>query len=654
MGSILTTRIDHSVRKLFGHECSAKIFRHDTEIKEKQAKKAEMLRHPPGRDQETQSQTTASSPLSQNQYPSHPAPSMPGNVSAGPHDGLVYSPPSRNQVPYPLVPSTPCNVSDGSQSSLPSTQRFSTKTPPRLFSGWSPGSASQGVRRKLVVDEVDTETKRRRLFVELPSSSPVGEEVATKSQAPVFQVETTLVAKSELAGAKQPTIGRGKQVQDAVEVSSSQFIRRIRKTFPLLSGQAAQDALTASKGSLKRAISLLHSGETSGDIFDISDDGVSNVGPAAHEHRPKVYFQGGWNFNALTGLDESTKTLSSFPEGNTQAAGSSSTSQNPAATEEGAESSAGLNISTAHDSSGESSRADTPGSEEDSDQEALNQRSPHPQYSPFVDENGEEITYSEDYPTDTAYMARATFFDQVDEVLRCKNCGHEFWSSYMGFCTGCEDGQSGIPYYEVLEPGGMLPIFVLNEHSTAEANNIDEITYPYLDCNPPAYDTQDEDSNFAEEYEINSFIDDSPEDEPDAEEIESDEEQEVNWEERYRNLAGAHTALSYAHQRLDAKYHEYRMDIEGDEYETTEDSEMGEDFDEDGLLVVEVAIPDPIVMELVLSQAREQSQEEEISPQRVRDRAEAFEAASNENGRVWQDISMVSTGDNHTFPEIEL
>ncbi|TVY91467.1 Protein artemis [Lachnellula willkommii] len=644
---------DHSVRRLFGHECSAKIFRHDTEIKEKQAKKAEMLRHLPERDQETQSQTTASSPLSQNQVPSHPAPSTPGNVSAGSQGGLIWSPPS--QVPYPPVPSTPsCNVSDGSQGSLPSTQRFNTKTPPRLFSGWSPGSASQGVRRKLVIDEVDTEAKRRRLLVDLPSSSPGGDDVAAKSRAPVFQVETTLGAKSQMAGAKQPTIGRGKQVQDAVEVPSSQFIRSIRKTFPLLSGQAAQDALTASKGNLKRAISLLHGGDASRDIFDIPDDEVSNVGPAAHEHRPKVYFQGGWNFNALTSVDESTKTASFFLERSTQAAGSISTSLNPAATE-GAETSAGVNISTGHDSSGESSRGDTPGSEDDSDQEApLDQPLPRPQYSPFVDENGEEITYSEDYPGDTAYMARATFFDKVDKVLRCKNCGHEFWSSYMGFCTGCEDGQSGIPYYEVLEPGGMLPRFVLNENSTAEANDIDEITFPYLDCNSSAYDTKDEDSNFAEEYEINSFIDDSPEDELDEEEIDPEEEQEVNWEERYRNLAGAHTALSYAHQRLDAKYHGYRMDIEGDEYESTDDSDMGEDFDEDALLVVDVAIPDPIVTELVLSQAREQSQEEEISPQRVRDCVEAFEAASNENGRAWQDISMVSTGDNHTFPEIEL
>jgi len=63
----------------------------------------------------------------------------------------------------------------------------------------------------------------------------------------------------------------------------------------------------------------------------------------------------------------------------------------------------------------------------------------------------------------------------------------------------------------------------------------------------------------------------------------------------------------------------------------------------DELHVVNPTVPDPEITELVLSQAQEDSEnsgEEMISDQRVRDRAQAFEAAMDENGG-WHGVSMV-------------
>ena len=77
-----------------------------------------------------------------------------------------------------------------------------------------------------------------------------------------------------------------------------------------------------------------------------------------------------------------------------------------------------------------------------------------------------------------------------------------------------------------------------------------------------------------------------------------------------------------------------------------------EERDEDGMLIVDVAVPDPVITELVLSQAQEQSQNSEVTDERLRDRVQAFDAALSVNG--WHNITMVSTEDNHTHAEIEL
>ena len=75
---------------------------------------------------------------------------------------------------------------------------------------------------------------------------------------------------------------------------------------------------------------------------------------------------------------------------------------------------------------------------------------------------------------------------------------------------------------------------------------------------------------------------------------------------------------------------------------------------EDSFMLNAVA-PDLNVTDSILSQAMGQSQTSELlTMERLRDRALAFEAVSSEDGRGWQDVSLVSVGDNHTHAEIEL
>jgi hypothetical protein len=100
---------------------------------------------------------------------------------------------------------------------------------------------------------------------------------------------------------------------------------------------------------------------------------------------------------------------------------------------------------------------------------------------------------------------------------------------------------------------------------------------------------------------------------------------------------------------LAEEYSDLREEIFGSESDLDEDER-----DEDGLVVVNASAPDPVVTELILSQAQEQSQASEIGDERIWDRAVAFQAVSSEDGRGWHSISLVSARDNHSYEEVEL
>jgi hypothetical protein len=175
-----------------------------------------------------------------------------------------------------------------------------------------------------------------------------------------------------------------------------------------------------------------------------------------------------------------------------------------------------------------------------------------------------------------------------------------------------------------------------------------QVVGDYLDNDSSAYDSQDEDPEFHEEYEINSFIDDDPPATSDGEDG-SSSDSETDYKLKYTQLSAAHSNLQMSYSVLAENYEGLRADIFGSESDLDMD-----DGDEDGLIVIDVSAPDPVVTELILSEAQGQSQTSEIGNERIRDRAVAFQAASSEDGRGWHSISLVSARDNHSHEEIEL
>jgi len=284
--------------------------------------------------------------------------------------------------------------------------------------------------------------------------------------------------------------------------------------------------------------------------------------------------------------------------------------------------------------------------------------------SATLDDEGIEVFDIVDNPFNVV-NPDSTFFDYDDQVLRCRFCGHELWTStgtgeHMECRTGGEDSPS---YVEVIDPeAGLRPAIAADDYSEEmiEGPARRAIVGNYLDVDSSAYDSQDAADNhyaahnhFKEDYdEQDSFIDDDSQPDSDSPDDSSSSDEEADWKERYDRLQEAHTSLLNNYGELADDYDD--LVVRYDDLERLNDvsgSDM-EERDESGMLVIEVPVPDPIVTELVLSQAQEQSQSSEITPDRIRSRVEAFEAASSVDG--WHNISMVSTQDNHTHPEIEL
>ncbi|KAH7319048.1 hypothetical protein BKA65DRAFT_437717 [Rhexocercosporidium sp. MPI-PUGE-AT-0058] len=249
-----------------------------------------------------------------------------------------------------------------------------------------------------------------------------------------------------------------------------------------------------------------------------------------------------------------------------------------------------------------------------------------------------------------------TFPDHGDDIFRCKACEHEVWGGKRGSCTHCDQGASGSPYMvEISGPAGRIPQITLDAYMdevVVDSAVVKEIVGDCLDYDSSAYDSQDSADNFQEEYEVNSFIDD--EEVPDTEsEDEAESSSETDWEAKFKALQTQHAGLQKDFNDLIEVHYELRRDVFGSDMptETDEDGEIDDEMDEDGMLIVDVSTPNPIATDIILSQAREQSQDSELSDGRIRDRAEAFEAARDGG---WHDISLTSVAGNHTHAEIEL
>jgi hypothetical protein len=335
-----------------------------------------------------------------------------------------------------------------------------------------------------------------------------------------------------------------------------------------------------------------------------------------------------------------------------------------------------LNISAVIEISDESegAAASTPGSDADSVVESLPITTLDAS-SEIQDSNGEGIRSARDPDLRQfeSYVDNPndfpSFVDREDNVLRCKYCGHEVWNIWngqIGFCTSdCSHSHqfqaNKVPYYEYIEPeAGLCPGFEVGDFANdayLASQDIRDIVGNYLDNDSDAYDTVDEDADYQSEYDSeDSFIDDgSIHDSQDA-----DEDGKFSSTDNVAYYKALFNELERKNSRL-VRRHEGVMQylVDSDfEYDSSssEESEVSNDFDieeidEYGALIVNASAPDPTVFELVLSQAQEQSQESEIPAAGIRDRVRAFEAAA---GGEWNNISMVSTGDNHTLPEIEL
>ncbi|CZR54852.1 uncharacterized protein PAC_04736 [Phialocephala subalpina] len=288
--------------------------------------------------------------------------------------------------------------------------------------------------------------------------------------------------------------------------------------------------------------------------------------------------------------------------------------------------------------------------------------------SSFMDYDEQFAATGLEYPE--LHAGSLTSFDKVDGIFRCNLCGHELWGGHKGFCTGseCIEGPTGIPFIEVLDPeGGSLPQIAINKRTDnfVESDRLKLVVGPCLDYDSSAYDSQDSDPEFREDYDYeDTFIDDPNSDDEGGDDGSSQDEdpskdEEPDYEAMYNQVRAQNDTLRdqqnniiKAYDALHEEHRDLRREVGLYSSEDDESDEMDEDeMDDDGVLVVDVTTPNPVVTEIFVAQAQEQSQESEVTEDRIRARVEAFEAAQDGD---WHDVTMMSTTGNHTFPEIEL
>lgn len=290
------------------------------------------------------------------------------------------------------------------------------------------------------------------------------------------------------------------------------------------------------------------------------------------------------------------------------------------------------------------------------------------------DEDGIDV-YGDEIKDQLRYLRRQTFYDHRDNVQRCIHCEYEL-SSLMGHCERCEevgdDDERRTPYYEVLDPEmGPRPEIAINEYDDKFMDEEDRLRYvgDYLDDDSSAYDSQDEKLGFLEQYdEADSFIDTTSEKSDDSEDSDSDEE--PDWEKKYKSLEADHDTVVAKHktlgqrheiilsalQQTEEKYYNLLDDIgilHTSDEDDEDDEELEEEIDEEGNILVNPPALVPAIHELVIALAEDNSQNSKLSDGRIMDRVDAFEAVLSDD-QGWQNISLLSTGPNHSEAEIEL
>jgi len=261
-----------------------------------------------------------------------------------------------------------------------------------------------------------------------------------------------------------------------------------------------------------------------------------------------------------------------------------------------------------------------------------------------------------------------SFFDLDDKVYRCVSCSWEMWSP-TGLCAGC--GAADDAYYEddpekedaseETDPDNTLHPLESTDNVT-DVNSDSELLEDYLDGSS-AYDSVSDVGK--EEYEINSFIDNTPKDASDSDddngELSSDlsEVSETDYKDLYYKVSAENTKLHTDFSNLVEEFKQYRMMIAGSDYHSDSDpyeagypSSGASAYDIADL--VDVQVRDRPVDEVILSQNQGESHASAVGESQMAKREEAFDAAQDVENGDWHRVSLMSTGDNHTKEEVEL
>ncbi|KAF7910646.1 uncharacterized protein EAF01_002156 [Botrytis porri] len=166
------------------------------------------------------------------------------------------------------------------------------------------------------------------------------------------------------------------------------------------------------------------------------------------------------------------------------------------------------------------------------------------------------------------------FYDPIDKIIRCGDCDHEIWEDAagrldvtLGFCTRCGNGIS--PFYEDADFPGNIPRIYEDEYGSEADEERARVLIgdTHLDYQSSAYDTQDEDSELVanEDYEVDSFIDNSEVLEIDSESEISDSESEgeIDYKAEFKKLQANFDLLMNGYCELADEFAEFRHDMLG-------------------------------------------------------------------------------------------
>ncbi|TGO86878.1 hypothetical protein BPOR_0270g00120 [Botrytis porri] len=185
------------------------------------------------------------------------------------------------------------------------------------------------------------------------------------------------------------------------------------------------------------------------------------------------------------------------------------------------------------------------------------------------------------------------FYDPIDKIIRCGDCDHEIWEDAagrldvtLGFCTRCGNGIS--PFYEDADFSGNIPRIYEDEYGSEADEERARVLIgdTHLDYQSSAYDTQDEDSELVanEDYEVDSFIDNSEVLEIDSESEISDSESEgeIDYKAEFKKLQANFDLLMNGYCELADEFAEFRHDMLGAS-EAEDDGDGGGNDEEEGV-----------------------------------------------------------------------